>query len=488
MSRLLFVVTAGFLVFTLSLSVFAGNAVEDQGWIALLASDDYAEREEAVKALEARGLDALPALRAARQHPDPEARRRISELLDRLEIQAVSRRILQPRRIVLNLGDTTVSRAVAELSRQIGAPILIKGDRAALDQRRIKANLDATFWEALEQICREGGLRELPTLPASWPQGRTNNKEGMDLVLDLDALVQSPLSDRPIQLEVGPQPDYPTSQVGALRIRGLPTREGAPRFVWRDSGLLAFNLEVKPEPTLDWQSLLQVRIDRAVDEHGQILEPAGGFLGSNFSLYPDDEEFVLLSPRNRLELPMNSGYRQVPLALRPGPLRSRRLSELHGAVAARVRPAAEQLVVAENILQARGQTFVGSDGALLKVTGVSAEEDVYELKLDLTPPAPIIDLPVPPFKILTLNPETGRSIMTAQERAESFSLLDARGERLPLATGQYSYNGGGTMKLFTLTFVATKTSGPPVKLIYSGRRSVVIETPFVLRDVPLGSL
>ena len=431
MSRLLLVVCAGFLLCLFPLSVVADNAVPDHSWIDLLGCDDYAQRERAIKALEARGLDALPALREACKHPDAEVRRSVAELLDRIESQALSRRYLQPRRLSLNLGNTTVSQALAELARQIGAPVQITGNRAPLE-RRIVLNLgETTFWEALDRVCKEGGLREVPTVaPSLQPRRASRGKDGGPLLLPSDALVQWAHLDHSILLEAGSQARRPSTQVGALRIRALPAPEGNPRFVGPND-LLRLNLEVEPEPSLDWQSLLVLRIDRAIDEHGQNLISAVNFNSGSFSDYPEAEEVLLLSSRPRLNLPTNAGYRQVPLALRAGQLPSRRLRELHGTVAARVRPAAEQLLVAENILKARGQTFKGSDGSLLKVSSVSADDDVYELKLDVTSPLPVIDVALPPFRIVPLQPETTSSLMTAEERADGFSLLDAKGQRLP---------------------------------------------------------
>jgi hypothetical protein len=53
--------------------------------IAALGSPSFAERERAGRALEAVGVPALPALRAAARHADPEVRRRTGEVVGRIE-------------------------------------------------------------------------------------------------------------------------------------------------------------------------------------------------------------------------------------------------------------------------------------------------------------------------------------------------------------------------------------------------------------------
>src|SRR5581483_5485828 len=54
-------------------------------WIEQLGNRDFKMREKAAKAIEAAGIDALPALRKARMHKDPEIRKRVEAWLPGLE-------------------------------------------------------------------------------------------------------------------------------------------------------------------------------------------------------------------------------------------------------------------------------------------------------------------------------------------------------------------------------------------------------------------
>lgn len=59
------------------------------GWIEALGSESFAERAAAEEALAGSGEAALEALRAVRDHPDPEVRGRVRRLLDDLESEIV---------------------------------------------------------------------------------------------------------------------------------------------------------------------------------------------------------------------------------------------------------------------------------------------------------------------------------------------------------------------------------------------------------------
>src|SRR5947208_11340619 len=66
-----------------------------------LADPDYRVREQAVERLRRLGPSALPALKAAADHPETEVRRRVHELIPVLEVEAA----LAPRRVTLKAND-----------------------------------------------------------------------------------------------------------------------------------------------------------------------------------------------------------------------------------------------------------------------------------------------------------------------------------------------------------------------------------------------
>src|SRR5262249_1390069 len=86
-----------------------------------LGSKRFAERDAARRELEALGAAALDTLRQAAQSPDMETSRRAGELVRRLEEKAALDALLAPKRLRLNLKDTPVPDALAELARQSGS-------------------------------------------------------------------------------------------------------------------------------------------------------------------------------------------------------------------------------------------------------------------------------------------------------------------------------------------------------------------------------
>ncbi len=71
------------------------------------------------------------------------------------------------------------------------------------------------------------------------------------------------------------------------------------------------------------------------------------------------------------------------------------------------------------------------------------------------------------------------------------SIQDAKGNALPIQMGpqQFRVVGGGAVNAFiaTYTFTCTpgKDQGEPARLVYHGRKSVQVDIPFTLKDVPL---
>jgi hypothetical protein len=490
MSRLLLLV-GGFaagLAFLLLGACFGPGAEEMNSadrLVAQLGSDNFQEREQAGEALEALGEAALPALRRALRHPDPEVRRHAGELAQRLERRLDSRRLLTPRRLRLVVKDLPVPDAVAELSRVAGAPIHLRGSQERLRERRVTLDTgDTTFWDALARLCREAGLRECPTLPLQAAPAEEGGRDGI-VVVDTSVFAQSPGSDGPFALEEGAPPELPATQVGALSIRALPPAGSPLRFP--DSGAwLRVTLEVKPEPAIDWQSLVSLRLDRAVDEHGQVLRPGPAFVAGAFRPARFVERGFLIA-ENGLALPVNAGLRQVSLPLEAGPLPARCLKELHGTLAARIRPPVETLVTAEDLMQARGRRFTGPDGTMLKVSEVTADDaGGYDIKVGVAEAPRVLDFDVPSVRVLNLNRNNvGPDLLSPAERTSLFTARDANGKPLLLATASRAPSQDRSLQLYNLVFQAGRGQGPPVRLAYHGRRTALIEVPFVLRNVPL---
>src|SRR5260370_800053 len=96
--------------------------------LSRLRSDGFQVRQDAAAALDRLGAAALPALRAARKHLDPEVRRRVAELLPLLESRVETARQLEAPPLRLHYHNTPLAEVLADLSRRSGNPLKLGPD------------------------------------------------------------------------------------------------------------------------------------------------------------------------------------------------------------------------------------------------------------------------------------------------------------------------------------------------------------------------
>jgi hypothetical protein len=120
--------------------------------IERLGNRDFKTREAAAKALAARGEEALPAMRKAVAHPDPEVRKRLEQLIVDTERAA----LLAPKRVTLKLENVPLKDALGELTRQSGYRLDLQG---GMPQQIVSIDVhNVTFWEALDKLSTQAGL------------------------------------------------------------------------------------------------------------------------------------------------------------------------------------------------------------------------------------------------------------------------------------------------------------------------------------------
>ena len=174
--------------------------------VAKLGSPRFAEREAAAESLRRLGDLALPALRKARSEQDLEIRTRAANLRD--EIEAIS--LLKPTMVRLDFHDRPLSEVVEGIGRQAGVS-LASGDeplkrrkpqdkgRSSWPDRRItlEAADPLPFWEAIDRLCRAGGLRRL------YPQHSYGLEEPFDRLILAPGEASPPRSDTgPFRVEL----------------------------------------------------------------------------------------------------------------------------------------------------------------------------------------------------------------------------------------------------------------------------------------------
>lgn len=297
--------------------------------------------------------------------------------------------------------------------------------------------------------------------------------------------------ESPLILKDGASAPLPTHQAGALRIRALPPGTPLPGPA-RAEGETLFGLEVRLEPRLQLQSVLALRIDRAVDDKGQTLvQPTDAVAGVS-SVGTGNEVLFYWDGVSDLPTNLPGGPGILPVRLRLGERRSRQLKELHGTLALRVLTPPEPLVTVDHVLKAAGQMVKGTDGSSLKVMDILCENGgQVKLRVEVTPAPRDLNVDGQPARILLMNRGQRRgpvqtTFLPPVVGAEQLSLLDGRGRALPLAErAPPEVDGTGRTWEFTLVYGAGPGQGEPSRLVYTGRRSVTLEVPFALKDVPL---
>jgi hypothetical protein len=121
--------------------------------IGRLVDDDIGVREKAAADLADVGSPAIPMLERLRKSPDLELSSRAASILKAIaENQIVGRHWRRGPRITLDFTDAPASAVLAELARQAGDAF--KFDAAELQDRITIQVREATFWDALDELCR----------------------------------------------------------------------------------------------------------------------------------------------------------------------------------------------------------------------------------------------------------------------------------------------------------------------------------------------
>lgn len=295
-----------------------------------LGSDTFTEREQASKALDAIGLPALKALQEGSKNPDPEVRKRASDLLGKLEKRLASARVLAAKEVHLVCKDTPLQEAIDAFRKQSGYLIVLHDPDGKLAGRRITLDTGkTTFWAALEKLCAAAELTEgdptpVGTVPpvrgsavpvpgvriAPAPRAVPNQRGAKRADDQSGAVAEKPVPARPAPQPVPPQPvpAKPAVQFNLVPGGGVviqPVRDqaiamqpgqitllpGKPPRLPADTGSsirvraverklrpfpvgdgeVGVLLEISPEPRLRWQQTMAVLIDRAIDDADQKL-------------------------------------------------------------------------------------------------------------------------------------------------------------------------------------------------------------------------
>jgi hypothetical protein len=463
--------------------------------IVQLGSSQFAEREEASRALDTIGGAALDALRRAARGDDAEVRRRATLLVRRLERRLETERLLAPQHVRLEFHDTPLPDAVAAFARKTGYPIKLEGDETKLAERKVTLSTgDATFWAAFDRFCAAAGLVERGPAPVSErpnPNGVTQSSviivNGNMRPVPADILTPGAVDrPEPLVLVEGSARPLPAHYAGALRLEALPPGTllpGQPKV----EGEAVLVLEASVEPRLRWQKVLDLRIDRAGDDQDQSL--TARLVPSARAVAQRDRAAMFINgvPVYPETDPSETDTRQLLLHIRLGKKPSKELRELAGTLTALVRTEPQALVTVDKVMESAGRTFEGAAGGSVKVVEVSRlEEGAIKLRLHVEAPPRSIDdgLTVPSNMVMIVN---GRRVGGDEEplSAANFALLDAKGQPLEAVKAITSGRRAGAARELELTYQPAEGQGDPARFVYTGRRSAIVDVPFTLKQIPL---
>jgi hypothetical protein len=483
-----------------------------EGKVRALAHPRYAEREKAARDLEAAGEPALKALRTAQTSTDEELRARAAVVAEKIDRAVRSKRLLAAPALALKFDRVPLAEAVAEVSRKTGFSLQL--DKGVDPRRPVTVDTgDVPFWQAVDDFCTAAGLTEAdgPAPAANAPQPGMSGRR----LVYMNRLSGVP-NQTHVRLVEG-KPEAPAATGRALRVRALPAGYGQNKYD-DAKGEVTLHLDVDPAPALTLQEVLGVEVRRAVADDRRALAlayPAPAFTAP----YGLEEllvakQFVIIDGDLQVGTDTSSHF---PVTLKAGGTRPRRLAELEGVVVARILAPSEPVLTVPDVFgKGKGQSFT-ADRLTCRVT--AAEPNAArpsglppgfpkEFAPPVTKPAEVpaaaavrvrvtstagavnefLSFPVQvkgrvrPF--LRINRLSGEVATGTPE----FQLRDADGKLLRvMATGlvDSTFDGMTLTQEVQLTFEKPAGGVEGISLSLNTRRSVVVEMPFVLKDVPL---
>ncbi len=489
----------------LAVLVLAYPAPPPPALLDRLGAGAFAEREQAGRELTGYGPDALPALvHAVRSHPDPEVRRRAADLADKVARQAETAARLVVSPIRLDYAGVPLTAAVADLRGRTGIPLVLDADVADPGRSVTVHAGDLPPWEAVAQFCRAAGLHE--RVRAEVPIGPIPGEPLISLRRrsptvgvfhpDAPALV-------PLVLADGFAP-LPGDRSGGVRVQAVPADFPGHRVV-RGVGVVHLCLDVSALPVLAgggrWEEITQVKVRRAEDDHGRPIpaahrDPApeadagsvgwvvfGGGLAAPGLLAPpfgDATGRPTTRPNPRL----------ATVSLRTDDRPTRVLSVLDGVVVGEVTLPNQPLVSVDDLSRAVGHGSGGGGDVRLAVLGFATDpagRTTVRVRVDTPNPwtfpranRGVNLLNAPAFQPWLFGP-TGSP-------AAAYRFSDAAGRPFTpseVVPGQMGDDGFRQTTELQFRFDRRDGTGPPARLVLVGEKTVSVEVPFRLRDVPL---
>jgi hypothetical protein len=467
------------------------GAATIQSLISQLGSDEFAERETASVSLERIGPPAVDALWVATHSENPEVRERAAALLGKIQRCADSKIRLAARRVKLSYKDTPIGTALNDLRTQTGLNILLDPNRVANPLRRVTCETkELPVWEALEVFCSAAQLREVFVADFDAPKSPNSRRGGG---YPITPLPPPPNADSiPVVLIDGKPDRLPGDRSTSVRIVALPSSFPGHK-VTLGSGEIEFCLDVTPTSGLAWQEATGVKITRVIDSSGR-----AGAAGTEKSKPPvpdlNNGQFVFVRPgvAMRIDGTVNEilpdtipNPRVIKVPLKVSTPTATHLKRLEGIVFGEIQALNQQLISVTDPKNNRNVEFSGPGDlkfTILEVREAPGPGGRGTIRVQLEYPSPWM---VNFRKRGGLNfgwPDAPR----APSQVNRLEVFDAKGKTFPVTTTSVTdMNDDGFVTVQTIQFNFLPNIGLPAKIVVVGPKSVYVQVPFVLENVPL---
>ena len=488
----------GFSLLIDGVALSGGGAEKVQKLILQLGSDQFSERLEAMRQLDALGPEALVDLQNASRSQDPEIRRRSAELSEKIEKRILSAKLLEPKKIHLVYKDTPLAQAIDDFAKKTGYTIRYQRDQNHVNRTVILDTGKVPFWDGWELFCRKADVMDRSLSPgystrfALGELDRRKEQEIRMLLMEESMLGINgnyPVPFNSMTLVDGSAPLLPACRSGAVRIQALPPELSSVQAPVKEDEFRIV-LDITPEPKLAWRKVIDVRIDQAIDNRN---EPVAAVADSSLATSDYELELrtrIMINGKSADQELIASSLRQYPVRFKYGKDKPARLKVLKGTVAAQVNTAPEALVTIDSIFQSVGKTIQGKDGLMVTLNQVEADRGgSVRVQMEVQTPAPF------PGGDGIMKVRGMRMVRVGGAFVESsglpspgnFAFLDSKGTNISLnrISSNSTWKGNEVVQSYSLAFQQPKSGAGPVKFVYTGSRTVVIDVPFVLEDVPV---
>lgn len=481
----------------------SADAIADN--VQKLGHAKFAVRDQAARELVRAGEPALKALKAALASRDEEVRTRAAALVGRIEARAQNEALIRAPKLRLKYENRPLDEAVADAARQTGLPFKLD-PKVANAKRPVTIDTgEAPYWEAVEKFLAAAGLAENPAAPAAafdQPNSFTEQgfRQGRIRRNQWHVVPSAPNPAAPGFILVESKSAAPAATANLIRVKALP-KDFPGNVATKGSGEVTVTLDVTPAPALSWQGLVGVDVRRAVDDRGVSLDPSlvGRSGANNVILYGEDMGIAVQQLQGNVVIwdaggppggPQPSDPRHVPVSLLVKDSSPKMLKHLDGVITAQVQTPPQALLTVENLLTAATKDEIRGGAYQLQIVERKTSKGGYvQLRFKLVAPAQFdfIDIPVKrggvarPFIRID-----GGYIGGGQP---NLSLTGPDGKPVvnhSLTVLEQSFNGENqTFEYLLVLFLGDKKAENSVKMVLTGRKSVFVEIPFALKDVPL---